>query len=113
MSSSAVERSFRKSNLWTGSSRQGRSRQTLDPFITQKALVAAHELNFDSSIFSRTGMIQVFRLVLKMSYPAIHIHFNSLCDMRETRMLEYPKKLFSYFWISSYFWIIFIYRVMC
>ncbi|XP_063900052.1 uncharacterized protein LOC135119575 [Zophobas morio] len=54
----AIERSFRGSNLWTGNSRTGRSRKTIDPFITQKALLAAHKYNFDdinSPSISRTA----------------------------------------------------------
>ncbi|XP_044268073.1 uncharacterized protein LOC123013557 [Tribolium madens] len=52
---SAIERSFRSSNAWPGSSRQGRSRKTIDPFITQKALLAAHEYNFDSASIYRAA----------------------------------------------------------
>jgi hypothetical protein len=54
----AIERSFRGSNLWSGSSRTGRSRNTIDPYITQKALLAAHEYNFgdiNGPSISRTG----------------------------------------------------------
>ncbi|KAJ8943614.1 hypothetical protein NQ314_009699 [Rhamnusium bicolor] len=39
----AIERSFRGTNPWTGSSRTGRSQKTIDPYITRKALMAAHQ----------------------------------------------------------------------
>ncbi|KAF5288725.1 hypothetical protein FQA39_LY15297 [Lamprigera yunnana] len=41
----AVSRTFRSSNLWTGNARTGRSQKTIDPFLTRKALLSAHEIN--------------------------------------------------------------------
>lgn len=52
--SSVIARSFRNSGLWTGSSRQGRMKNTIDPMLMRKALMKAHEENFGSSMV-RTG----------------------------------------------------------
>ncbi|KAF2903811.1 hypothetical protein ILUMI_02363 [Ignelater luminosus] len=42
--SAAISRTFRSSSLWTGSARTGRSaKRTIDPFLTRRALLAAHE----------------------------------------------------------------------
>jgi len=44
--SAAITRTFRSSNLWTGSARTGRSsKKTIDPHLTRRALIAAHEHN--------------------------------------------------------------------
>ncbi|CAH1117458.1 unnamed protein product [Phaedon cochleariae] len=45
----AIDRSFRGSNPWSGSFRTGRSQKTIDPFLTRKALLAAHEQNLGES----------------------------------------------------------------
>ncbi|KAJ8976216.1 hypothetical protein NQ317_008097 [Molorchus minor] len=45
----AIERSFRGSNPWMGSSRTGRSQKTIDPYLTRKALLTAHEHAMDMS----------------------------------------------------------------
>ncbi|KAJ8952474.1 hypothetical protein NQ318_003269, partial [Aromia moschata] len=44
----AIERSFRGSSPWTGSYRTGRSQKTIDPYLTRKALLAAHEHSLGS-----------------------------------------------------------------
>lgn len=45
--SAAVERAFRSSNAWPGNHRTGRSHlKTIDPYLTRKALLAAHETSF-------------------------------------------------------------------
>ncbi|KAK5645977.1 hypothetical protein RI129_004441 [Pyrocoelia pectoralis] len=56
--SAAINRSFRSTNLWSGSARTGRSQKTIDPFLTRKALLAAYELNSgveDPPTISRTA----------------------------------------------------------
>lgn len=53
----AIDRAL-KSNQWGGSRRQGRSHSTIDPFITRKALLQAHEmtsLGDDAALYSRKG----------------------------------------------------------
>ncbi|XP_019865051.1 uncharacterized protein LOC109594285 [Aethina tumida] len=53
----AIERSFRSSNVWTGNHRTGRAKKTIDPFLTRKALLAAHESSagMEPSTISRMG----------------------------------------------------------
>ncbi|XP_022899920.1 uncharacterized protein [Onthophagus taurus] len=55
--SSAINRSFKSSNVWTGSSRVGRfASHVMDPEVTRKALLAAHQRTFDdSSSMTRSG----------------------------------------------------------
>ncbi|CAH1989819.1 unnamed protein product [Acanthoscelides obtectus] len=52
----AIERSFKGSNPWLGSFRTGRSQRTLDPFLTKRALIAAHEqsMGMDPTISRRS-----------------------------------------------------------
>ncbi|KAL3282810.1 hypothetical protein HHI36_005975, partial [Cryptolaemus montrouzieri] len=52
----AIERSL-KVNAWSGNHRTGRSQKTtIDPFLTRKALLKAHELmGNDDSLISRSG----------------------------------------------------------
>ncbi|XP_017777737.1 PREDICTED: uncharacterized protein LOC108563544 [Nicrophorus vespilloides] len=56
--SAAIARTFRNSGVWTGSSRTGRAKSTIDPELTKRALLAAHERNLgelQTPITSRSG----------------------------------------------------------
>lgn len=51
-----MERTFRGSNPFSGSRRTGRFQKTIDPFLTRKALLAAHEQSLgEGPTISRQG----------------------------------------------------------
>lgn len=76
----AIARAFRN-NMWSGSSRTGRSKQhTIDPELTRRALLAAYEKNADiqSSLLStRTG-----RAASSSSVPTCSSTPSRLCKTR-------------------------------
>ncbi|KAK9498502.1 hypothetical protein O3M35_003122 [Rhynocoris fuscipes] len=53
--SSLIARNFRKGNFNWGNARTARSSNVLDPFITQKALLKAHEMSNRNELTSRSG----------------------------------------------------------
>lgn len=76
--SAAVERTFRSTNPWSGNHRTGRSHQkTIDPFLTRKALLAAHEQSLgEGPTIARQGkLIELVRYfdLLRLKFVGLKI----------------------------------------
>ncbi|XP_018319480.1 uncharacterized protein LOC108732964 [Agrilus planipennis] len=52
-----ITRMFKNQNIWNGSSRTARFKRTIDPMLTRKALLAAHQINTGETLstLSRTA----------------------------------------------------------